>query len=50
MVNMKQRWNDTDKGTTNPIFTALGANPGLSSEMPVTNRLSYGTNFVPAGN
>jgi hypothetical protein len=47
---MKQRWNDTDRGTTNPIFTALGANPGLISEMPGTNCLSYGTNFVPAGN
>jgi hypothetical protein len=29
--------------TTNPTWTALGANPGLCGEKPATNRLSYGT-------
>jgi hypothetical protein len=29
--------------TTNPTWTALGANPGLRGEKPAANRLSYGT-------
>jgi hypothetical protein len=29
--------------TTNLTLTDLGANPGLRSEKPATNRLSYGT-------
>jgi hypothetical protein len=51
------RWNDTDRenrrtrretcpsgilSTTNHTWTDLGANPGLRSERPATNRLSYG--------
>jgi hypothetical protein len=55
-VNIKQRWNDTDRenrtnrwkayptatlSTTNP--TRLGANQRLRAEMPANNYLSYGT-------
>jgi hypothetical protein len=29
--------------TTNPSWTAVGANPGLHGEKPVTNRKSYST-------
>jgi hypothetical protein len=32
--------------TTNPTWTALGANPGLRGEKPSTNRLNYGTTLV----
>jgi hypothetical protein len=28
--------------TTNPTWTTLGSNPGLSGEKPATNRLRYG--------
>jgi hypothetical protein len=50
-------WNDTDRLRmeyieknmskfyfiiTNPIFTALGSNPGLCDERPVTNHLNHG--------
>jgi hypothetical protein len=54
---MEQRWNYIDRGkqdlgktcpgaalpTTDPTQTALGANPVLYGEKPVTNRLCYGT-------
>jgi hypothetical protein len=57
-MNMEQWWNDIFAGetevlgenlpsatlsTTNPTWIELGANPGLRSERPATNRLSHGT-------
>jgi hypothetical protein len=51
----EQWWNDTDRenqretcpsaifSTTNPTWIGSGANQGLSSERPATNRLNHGT-------
>jgi hypothetical protein len=57
---MEQRWNDIDREnrrtarnaclsatlSTNPTWTALGANSGLVCRKSATNRLGYDTNLL----
>jgi hypothetical protein len=43
VVRQATEWMSATLSTTNPTWTDLKSNPGLSGESPATNRLSHGT-------